>query len=633
MINIFMYLSHKILMKEKICLIAPYKDLLFFTENNSTEEYNNLIVKKYASLSEVLNIGKEFQEQGGEIVITRGGSAKLLRDNTSLFVVDIEISSYEIIKTLQQIKDKKSPLGIVGYKNAVYKCAYLARILGFGETYEIMYDQKSSYDEYIKDLEELIYNKKVTNFIGDTVLLNTLEKKRYYIDYYLIKSEDNSIYRAYKKAVKFLEYKKQGEEKNLYFDLIVSNVDCGLILTSLNGNLKEVNKIAKNLLNLKITETRSIFTLFPEVENLTKNIKKESLLDINGEQVLVTFSLLEREKKKYYLFIFRRVTNIERLARAPLENKNKAKYTWNDIITNDKKFKEAIEIAKVYSQTDENILITGESGTGKELLAQSIHNDSYRSKFPFIAFNCANIAETLIESELFGYEEGAFTGANKKGKKGLFELADNGTIFLDEISEIPYHLQSKFLRVLEEKSFRRVGGEENISVNMRIIAASNKNLKDLAAEEKFRKDLYYRLNVLEVRTVPLRERKKDILLIGEFFLKRELLNYPEYSIDDFKDILIKISEFDFLGNVRELKNLLKRIVILKTMLKLSNDKILTQLKVKENIEINTEFSNMTLYEIEKNIILKTLEEEKGNKAKASIRLGIDRGKIDRILKK
>ena len=357
------------------------------------------------------------------------------------------------------------------------------------------------------------------------------------------------------------------------------------------------------------------------------------MLDINGEQVLVTFSLVEREKTKYYLFILRRVTNIERLARAPLENKNKAKYTWNDIVTNDKKFKEAIEIAKVYSQTDENILIIGESGTGKELLAQSIHNDSYRSKFPFIAFNCANIAETLIESELFGYEEGAFTGANKKGKKGLFELADNGTIFLDEISEIPYHLQSKFLRVLEEKSFRRVGGEENISVNIRIIAASNKDLKDLAAEEKFRKDLYYRLNVLEIRTVPLRERKKDILLIGEFFLKRELLNYPEYSIDDFKDILIKISEFDFLGNVRELKNLLKRIVILKTMLKLSNDKILTQLKVKENIEINTEFSNMTLYEIEKNIILKTLEEEKGNKAKASIRLGIDRGKIDRILKK
>lgn len=620
-------------MREKICLIAPYKDLLFFTENNSTKEYSNLIVKKYASLSEVLNIGKEFQEQGGEIVITRGGSAKLLKENTSLFVVEIEISSYEIIKTLQQIENKKSPLGIVGYKNAVYKCAYLARILGFEKTYEIMYDQKSSYDEYIKDLEELIYNKKVINFIGDTVLLNTLKKKRYYIDYYLIKSEENSIYRAYKKAVRFLEYKKQEEKKNLYFNLIVSNVDCGLILTSLNGNLKEINKIAKNLLNVKFTEIKSIFTIFPELENLTKNIKKESLLEINNEQILVTFSLLEREQTKYCLFILRRVTNIERLARAPLKNKNEAKYTWNNIITNDKKFKEIIEIAKVYSQTDENILITGESGTGKELLAQSIHNDSYRNKFPFIAFNCANIAETLIESELFGYEEGAFTGANKKGKKGLFELADNGTIFLDEISEIPYHLQSKFLRILEEKSFRRVGGEENISVNIRVIAASNKDLKDLVTKEKFRKDLYYRLNVLEVKTVPLRERKKDILIISKFFLKRELLNYPEYSIDDFKNILIKISEFDFYGNVRELKNLLKRIVVLKTMLKLPDNKILEQFKAKENIEINTEFSNMTLYEIEKNIILKILEEENGNKAKTSIRLGIDRGKIDRILKK
>lgn len=620
-------------MREKICLIAPYKDLLFFTENDNTKEYSNLVVKKYASLSEVLNIGKEFQEQGGEIVITRGGSAKLLKDNTSLVVIDIEISSYEIIKTLQQIKNKKGPLGIVGYKNAVYKCAYLARILGFEETYEIMYDQKLNYDEYINNLEELIYNKKVTNFIGDTVLLNTLEKKRYYIDYYLIKSENNSIYRAYKKAIKFLEYKKQEEKKNLYFNLIVSNVDCGLVLTSLNGILKEMNKIAKNILSIKLMEQKSIFDLFPELENLTKNIKKEAILKINGEQILVTFSLLEKEKIKYCLFIFRKVTNIERLARAPLESKNKAKYIWSDLITNDKKFKEVIRVAKAYSQTDENILITGESGTGKELLAQSIHNDSYRSKFPFIAFSCANITETLIESELFGYEEGAFTGANKKGKKGLFELADNGTLFLDEISEIPYHLQSKLLRVLEEKNFRRVGGEENISVNIRIIAASNKDLKNLIVEEKFRKDLYYRLNVLEVKTIPLRERKKDILLIGEFFLKRELLNFPEYSIDDFKEILIKISEFDFLGNVRELKNLLKRIVIFKIILKLSNNEILSQFKVKEKIKINSEFSSMTLYEIEKNIILKTLKEENGNKAKASLRLGIDRGKIDRLLKK
>lgn len=620
-------------MKEKICLIAPYKDLLFFTDNNSTKEYSNLVVKKYASLSEILDIGKEFQEQGGEIVITRGGSAKLLKENTSLFVVDIEITSYEIIKTLQKIEDKKSPLGIVGYKNAVYKCAYLARILGFEKTYEIMYDQKETYDNYIEELEELIYKKKVTNFIGDTVLLNTLEKKRYYIDFYLIKSEENSIYRAYRKAVKFLEYRKQEEEKNLYLNLVVSNVDCGLVLTSLTGILKEVNNIARNILNLKLNEMKSLFLFFPELESLVQSGKKELLLEINKEQILVTFSVTERDKQKFYLFIFRRLTNIEKLVKAPLENKNKAKYTWSDIITSNKKFKEIIEIAKIYSQTDENILITGESGTGKELIAQSIHNESYRRNFSFIAFNCANIAETLIESELFGYEEGAFTGANKKGKKGVFELADNGTIFLDEISEIPYHLQSKFLRVLEEKSFRRVGGEENIYVNIRVIAASNKDLKKMVTEEKFREDLYYRLNVLEIKTIPLRERKHDILLISEFFLKKELLNYPEYSIDDFKNILDEISKFNFDGNVRELKNLLKRTVVLKIMLKLSDNKILEQFKIKENLKINPEFSNMTLYEIEKNIILKTLEEENGNKAKASIKLGIDRGKIDRILKK
>ena len=160
------------------------------------------------------------------------------------------------------------------------------------------------------------------------------------------------------------------------------------------------------------------------------------------------------------------------------------------MVTSDKNFEEIKKIARHYAGTENTILITGESGTGKELFAQSIHNGSKRKNEPFIAFNCANISENLIESELFGYEEGAFTGAKRRGKKGLFELAHKGTIFFDEISEIPYHLQNKFLRVLQEKCFRRVGGEETIYVDVRIVAATNKNLSLLCEEGKFRTDLF-----------------------------------------------------------------------------------------------------------------------------------------------
>ena len=420
-------------------------------------------------------------------------------------------------------------------------------------------------------------------------------------------------------------------------DIAIIGVDKDNFICSCNESAEKIlNKKSINLIGNSACDILSCVP-FSEVRETGKEIRSR-LVQVNGEYVNLNITpVIKAENYMGAFAVLQRFKEEEQkqheLRRQLLNKGHKAKYTFDDILGESGAIKRIKEIAKKMAKTNSAVLITGESGTGKELFAHAIHNYSDRKDYPFVAVNCAAIPENLLESELFGYEEGAFTGANKKGKKGLFELADNGTIFLDEISEIPYHLQSKFLRVLEEKSFRRVGGEENISVNMRIIAASNKNLKDLAAEEKFRKDLYYRLNVLEVRTVPLRERKKDILLIGEFFLKRELLNYPEYSIDDFKDILIKISEFDFSGNVRELKNLLKRIVILKAMLKLSNDKILAQLKVKENVEINTEFSNMTLYEIEKNIILKTLEEENGNKAKTSIRLGIDRGKIDRILKK
>lgn len=198
------------------------------------------------------------------------------------------------------------------------------------------------------------------------------------------------------------------------------------------------------------------------------------------------------------------------------------------------------------AESDYTILITGESGTGKELMAQSIHNASPRHSQSFIAINCAAMPENLLESELFGYEEGAFTGALKGGKKGLFEQANNGTIFLDEIGDMPIYLQSKLLRVLQENQVMRVGGENVIDIDVRVIAATNKNLLEMIKGDRFRADLYYRINVLPINIPPLRERKEDIEVMLKHFMKRK--RAISQGVQDI------INAYEWPGNIRELKN-------------------------------------------------------------------------------
>ncbi|MGN0944047.1 MULTISPECIES: sigma 54-interacting transcriptional regulator [Fusobacterium] len=619
---------------KRICLLAPYKDFL------EQEENDKFLVKKYANLTEALKVAKNFQNNDGEIIITRGGTAKIIRENTSLTVIEVEISSVEILKTLKKIGRTNIPLGIVGYKNAVYKCSYLANIVGFTETYEVIFDEEQNYDKYLNTLEELIYEKKVKTFIGDTVLLNTLEKKSYYIDFYLIKSEYSSVHKAFEEAKKMLEFKENEKMKNRYLTAILNNTDCGMIYTDYEGKIGHYNLMGNKLFNDKVYINNSIFDLIHEIDKnfifKLKNEVKNILIDTKIEKVSMDITPVQQsENKNSFLFTFRRFKNIEESAnslRKSLVNLEfSAKHTWKDIVTCDKNFEEIKKIARHYAGTENTILITGESGTGKELFAQSIHNGSKRKNEPFVAFNCANISENLIESELFGYEEGAFTGARRRGKKGLFELAHKGTIFLDEISEIPYHLQNKFLRVLQEKCFRRVGGEETIYVDVRVVAATNKNLSLLCDEGKFRTDLFYRLNVLEIETIPLRKRKEDIFIIGKHILEKELLGLNLFEAERFTNILEKLSEYPFPGNVRELENIVKRVVVLKINLKLSDDKILSLLPLGK-IEKKNEFLNMTLREIERKIITEVLEEEDNNKTKTAIRLGIDRGTLNRILK-
>jgi PAS domain S-box-containing protein len=232
------------------------------------------------------------------------------------------------------------------------------------------------------------------------------------------------------------------------------------------------------------------------------------------------------------------------------------KYSFDDIIAVDEKSVEVKDFAKRIALADSNVLITGESGTGKELYASAIHNLSPRKDFPFIPVNCASFEKNLIESELFGYEEGAFTGAKKNGKTGLFQLAQGGTLFLDEIGELEYGLQGKLLRVLQEKSVRKIGGSKEIPIDVRLICATNKNLEKMIQDNTFRRDLYYRIAIMPLSILPLREKKNDIKSIAEKFLLDLSIKYKK-EVKLNENALKVLKEYDWPGNIRELKNIIE----------------------------------------------------------------------------
>ncbi|MFW9805093.1 MAG: sigma-54 interaction domain-containing protein, partial [Candidatus Thorarchaeota archaeon] len=278
--------------------------------------------------------------------------------------------------------------------------------------------------------------------------------------------------------------------------------------------------------------------------------------------------------------------------------------------------------------TDSNVLIQGESGTGKELAANYIWKKSKRRTNPFIALNCSTFAENLMESELFGHEKGAFTDAYKV-KHGLVEAADEGTLFLDEIGEMPAGLQAKLLRFLDAGEFRRVGGNKNLKSDVRVIAATNKDLEGLVGEGSFREDLYYRLNVIKVELPPLRERKDDIVPLANYFLEK----YTKKNTKNIKGFdggsIQLLSGYDWPGNIRELENVIERAVILCGTDTITSDDFV--ISSKPTLTDQGEFPQ--LKDIEKEYILKVLEKTGWNRSKASKLLGLDRKTLYHKLKK
>ena len=294
-------------------------------------------------------------------------------------------------------------------------------------------------------------------------------------------------------------------------------------------------------------------------------------------------------------------------------------YRFENIIAKSSKMQRVIEVIKVVAKSNATVLITGESGTGKELVARAIHSQSHRQGKPFVAVSCAALPESLLESELFGHEKGSFTGAYAQ-KKGKFEFANRGTLFLDEVGEMSANIQVHLLRVLEEKEFTRVGGNEPIKVDVRVISATNKDLKRAIATGEFREDLYYRLNVVTIELPPLRERKEDVPLLAQHFLNKFALENQKEITGFSPEATEFLLGYDWPGNVRELENAIERAVIL------AKDSLITVADLpQENISLaRSAPTGKSLKELEKDHLLNILNETGGNYSETARILGITR---------
>ncbi|WP_330400358.1 sigma-54-dependent transcriptional regulator [Tepidibacter mesophilus] len=301
------------------------------------------------------------------------------------------------------------------------------------------------------------------------------------------------------------------------------------------------------------------------------------------------------------------------------------KITGKPIIGDSPHMKRVMEVVERVSKTNATVLITGESGTGKELIASAVHYSSDRSDKPYITVNCGALPENLLESELFGHDKGSFTGAVSK-KLGRFERANKGTIFLDEIGELSLTVQVKLLRVLQEKEIERVGGTETIDVDVRIIAATNKDLKKMVEEGTFREDLYYRLNVIPIRLPALRERKEDIKLLVQYFLEKYSKEMGRDSMKISVEAINTLTDYSFKGNIRELENIIERLVILSENKLIDKDDLPREILYESDREFQFKLpqSGINLEEIEKSFILQALKICDYNQTKAAKLLGVTR---------
>ena len=548
----------------RIGVFSPYPEFSRLVKKIGLD-FDVEIVIEQLILSEAVRVaGRWFQEEYVDVVVARGPTASMVEEAVDIPVSMVDITNFDMMETLHRARSLYStPIGFIVHKNNALKFNFGIYEEMLNMDFKVYCYQNGA--ELLKQIE-LACREGVKTMIstGSCIVEKTRDKD---IKAIFVHSNEESIRGALSRAVQMVDIKRENRLFTDRLSTILNSIHDGMLALDEEGKVFFYNPMAEQLLSLRQEEMlgKNIRDLkdSEDLRALYENGAKVSgeIIKLSGREYVVNRMPIKMSGGGQCLVInfqgISKIRQMEERIRQKLHDKGLlAKYHFTDIVGRSSLLIDVITQARKYAQTQSTVMITGESGTGKELFAQSIHNESSRCRGPFVAVNCAALPETLLESELFGYEEGAFTGARRGGKLGLFELAHGGSVFMDEISELGPQLQARLLRVIQQKEVMRVGGDRVIPVDVRIMSATNRNLSEMVKNGNFREDLYYRLNVLTLQVPSLRERPEDVPLLFCHLLKRKDDRRVKGHIP--VQIVERLKSYPWPGNVRELENLAER---------------------------------------------------------------------------
>lgn len=554
-----------------ILLIVPYPKL----EKTVRKIYEESFKRKNLQVDIRVLRDREVEEIGAgeryDLLIGRGNTAAILKKKyPDKSILEIPITGYDIMRSILVAKSRFESKRIAIIVSSAYNHDENVLSMVFGSRITV---RKVSDYSRTADLVDGLIREGYDTVIGGYSVESSAKGKN--IHALTVETGEEAVTQILNDAVNMTEVIQTEREKKTLYETITQSSKEGIVYVGRTGLIELVNQKmlqlggnSKRTVNgEKLSEVYPFFregceTVLQKGTALNNEIARtgSSVFSVDympvtvGNKVMGVVITCQNVKK---------IQQIESQLRKKLSEKGLvANYTFADIIRKSELMEKTIKNAEKYAQVSSSILIVGETGTGKELMAQSIHNASNRHDGPFVAVNCAALPENLLESELFGYVDGAFTGSRKGGKIGFFEQAHTGTLFLDEISELPLSFQGKFLRALQEKQIRRIGDDKVVNVNVRIIAATNRNLALMVKEKKFRQDLLYRLDVLKIYIPPLRERKEDILPLFYSFIQKYNKKFDKEIRFCTKEAKHLLESYAFEGNIRELRNLAERIAVI-----------------------------------------------------------------------
>ncbi len=523
----------------------------------------------------------EYRKIKTDVVVARGITASVAQKHMGdIPVIKLPVSGYDVIRAVLECRDRlgSTKIAIVGSEDMVYGARSIKEITGLDAITTIV----ESEDDMQKNLEAL-KRDGIDVICGG--LVATRVAGQLGMQSVFIKSGREAIYQVLSEAKRVYLIRRQEQERSERFRTLMDYSTEGIVAVSEKGDINLVNAAAVNITGLAgRLEAKPADSILPELRLgrvlTTGTAEIGEIKTLGGRQVVInTAPIIVKEQTVGAIATFQPVLSIQELEgkiRQKIYHRgHSAKLNFADILGESEAIKRAITVAKEYCKVDSNVLIVGETGSGKEMFAQSIHNASDRAPGPFVAFNCAALPENLLESELFGYVGGAFTGAAKEGKAGLFELAHRGTIFLDEVSEISIKMQGRLLRVLQEREIMRLGDRRIIPIDVRVIAATNRSLGEMMREGSFRPDLYYRLDILKLNVPPLRERAGDVPLLFDHFLRVYCSRFRKPPKRTAPRVRRLLGDYAWPGNVRELMNIAERLTVIGSNETISEDEVRT----------------------------------------------------------